>query len=241
MSSKAVVLAAGRGGRLERRTDASSKCLIPVAGRPLIHHVLTSLSSAGLSEAVIVLGHHGEKVEADLGNGSRFGIKIDYAWNRDYTKGNASSLWRALPAVGNEPFTLVMGDHLCSAELLRALLAGVNGRTTIGIDRSDLGAERTAEATKVTLEDGLVIDIGKELDRWDGVDTGFSHWPAGAFAADAGGPREGELAALMAHRARNEGGLAACDLSGHFWLDVDTEEDLHLAEELLRTGAHRLS
>lgn len=241
MTRKAVVLAAGRGGRLEPRTEASPKCLVPVAGRPLIHHVLTSLSSAGLSEAVVVLGHHGEQVESNLGDGGQFGIETRYAWNHDYTKGNASSLWRALPVVGGEPFVLAMGDHLCSATLLRTFLAGIDGRSAIGIDRSDLGAERTAEATKVALNDGLVVDIGKELDRWDGVDTGFSHWPAGALAATASEPCEGELAALMAHRAHKEGGLTACDLSGHFWLDIDTEEDIHLAEELLRTGEHRLN
>lgn len=240
MSRKAVVLAAGRGGRLEPRTDARPKCLLPVAGRPLIHHVLASLANAGLSKAVVVLGHHGEQVEADLGNGARFGIKLHYAWNEDYSKGNASSLWRALPAVDGEPFLLVMGDHLCSTTLLRTFLDGIDERAAIGIDRSDLGPERSAEATKVVLVDDRVVDIGKELDRWDGVDTGFSHWPAGAFDGSGGDPCEGELAALMARLARNDGGLAACDLSGHFWLDIDTEDDIQLAEELLRADEQRL-
>lgn len=241
MNRKAVVLAAGRGGRLERRTDARPKCLVPVAGRPLIHFVLASLAKAGISEVVVVLGHHGEQVEAHLGDGARFGIKIYYAWNRDYTKGNASSLWCALPIVSGEPFILVMGDHLCSTTLLRTFLAGVDGRTAIGIDRSDLGPERTAEATKVALVDGRVVDIGKELNCWDGVDTGFSHWPASAFESGGSEPYEGELAALMARLARNDGGLDACDVSGHFWLDIDTEDDIRLAEELLRADEHRLA
>jgi choline kinase len=241
MTNKAVVLAAGRGCRLERRTDGCAKCLVPVAGRPLIHYVLTSLAQAGLSEAVLVLGHHGEQVEANLDGGERFGIKLHYVWNRDYTRGNASSLWRALPVVAGEPFLLVMADHLCSASLLRTFLAGVDGRSAIAIDRSDLGAERTAEATKVALVEDLVVDIGKELERWDGVDTGFSHWAAGAFAPIADTPREGELAALMAGLARNEGGLAACDVSGHFWLDIDTGDDICLAERLLRADEHRLA
>ena len=66
MTKKAVVLAAGRGGRLQGRGNGSPKCLLPVAGRPLIHHVLTSLANAGLREAVLVLGHCGEQIEEPI-------------------------------------------------------------------------------------------------------------------------------------------------------------------------------
>lgn len=241
MTDKAVVLAAGRGGRLTRRTDGCAKCLMPVAGRPLILHVLISLAKAGLQEAVVVLGYHGEQIEANLGDGQRFGIKLRYVWNRDYALGNASSLWRALPVVGGEPFLLVMGDHLCSATLLRTFLASAGGRSALAVDRSDLGAARTAEATKVALVNGLVVGIGKEMERWDGVDTGFSHWASGAFAPVADAPPEGELATLMARLVRNQSELAACDVSGHFWLDIDTEDDLCLAERLLQADEQRLA
>ncbi|MDZ4279117.1 MAG: hypothetical protein U1B78_08260, partial [Dehalococcoidia bacterium] len=66
------------------------------------------------------------------------------------------------------------------------------------------------------------------------IDTGFSHWAPGAFTAGADGAPHGELAALMARLARTDGGLAACDVTGHFWLDIDTEDDIRLAERLLR-------
>ena len=241
MTEKVIVLAAGKGNRLRRRTNGYSKCLVPVAGRPLIHHVLTSLAEAGLREAVVVLGHHGEQLEASLGDGQQFGIKLHYVWNPDYALGNASSFWRALPAVGSEPFLLVMGDHLCSASLFRTVLADINGQSAIAVDRSDLGDERTAEATKVAMIDGVIVDIGKGLTRWDGVDTGVSHWSAGAFGPASDRVPEGELAALMACLVHNEGGLAARDVSGHFWFDVDTEDDLRLAEESLQADEHCLA
>ncbi len=181
MTKIAVVLAAGRGSRLGWRTDACSKSLVPLAGRPIIHHVLTSLAHAGISEAVVVLGHGGEELEANLGDGQELGIRLRYVWNRDYMLGNASSLWRALPLVGDESFLLVMGDHICSAALFATFLAGANGCNALAIDRSDLGAERTAEATKVTLQNGGIVDIGKELTRWDAIDTGVFCWTAGAL------------------------------------------------------------
>lgn len=243
MTSRAVVLAAGKGGRLHSRTNGRSKCLLPVAGQPLIHHVLASLRTAGVSEAVLVLGHEAEQIEANLGDGRRLGIRLQYVRNPEYASGNASSLWRALPVVGSEPFLLVMADHLCSATLFRTFLAGVEGRSALAVDRSDLGPERTAEATKVALVDGLVVDIGKELERWDALDTGVSHWAAGAFGPLGDAPAEGELAALMARLARTEGAptLSGCDVSGHFWLDIDTEDDLCLAERLLEADERLLT
>jgi choline kinase len=238
MTTRAVVLAAGRGGRLERHTDGRAKCLVPVAGRPLIDYVLASLAAADISEAVLVVGHHGDQVEAALG-ARRHGVRLRYAWNPDPASGNAASLRRALPLVEGAPFLLVMSDHLCAASLLRAVLRDVDGRA-LAVDRTDLGPERAAEATKVALAGGRVVDLGKQLERWDAVDCGVSYWPAGALPALDGPPAEGELSALMARIARSDGGLAARDVTGRFWLDVDTEDDLRLAERLLRDDERRL-
>lgn len=231
MTKKAVVLAAGRGNRLERRTDACPKSLVSLAGKPLIHHVLASLAGAGITEAIIVIGYHGEQVRASLGDGRQFGLTLRYVWNPDYRRGNASSLWCALPYVAGEPFLLVMGDHISSPALLRSFLAGTDGHSALAIDRSEASEEIVAEATKVELLDGRVVNIGKGLSRWHALDTGFSYWVPGAFSA----AREpsGELAAQMADEAR-QGRLVALDISGHFWLDIDTEDDLRTAEELLR-------
>lgn len=233
MTKRAVVLAAGRGNRLERRTDACAKSLVPLAGKPLIHHVLASLAGAGISEAIIVIGYHGDQIRASLGDGHELGLTLRYVWNTDYRRGNASSLWCALPFVAGEPFLLVMGDHISSPTLLRSFLAGTDGHSALAIDRSELSDEVVAEATKVELLDGRVVDIGKGLSRWHALDTGFSYWVPGAFSGAREPPPSGELAAQMADEAR-QGRLVALDVSGHFWLDIDTEDDLRAAEELLK-------
>ena len=77
------------------RRRFGNKCLVPVGGRPLIHSVLESLSTAGLREATLVLGHFGDQIESHIGDGSRFGIRVHYAWNANYDGGNATSLWSA--------------------------------------------------------------------------------------------------------------------------------------------------
>jgi choline kinase len=242
-TTRAVILAAGRGGRLGDHTAARAKCLVPVLGRPLIDYVLEGLAGAGIEDVVMVVGYQGDQIQAEVGDGERFGVRVQYAWNRDYMRGNASSLQQALPFVGGEPFLLVMSDHLCSASLLKTFLEQVDGRSAIAVDASEHEADRVDEATKVALLDGHVADLGKQIDQWQALDTGFSHWAAGAFAPHNGNgaPLESELAAFMARLARTEGGLAACHVSGHFWLDVDTDADLQLAERLLQADERILA
>lgn len=242
MTRRAVILAAGFGGRLGPLTQHRPKSLVPVNGRPLVDHVLDSVRQAGVQEVVVVLGYHGDQVRAHLGDGRYHGLGIDYARNDQYHLGNASSLWCALPFVAHEPFLLLMADHLVSASLLQTVLVAGRGswHSLIAIDRSDLGREATAEATKVALENNLVSNIGKALERWDAVDTGVSHWLPGAFTGVTGPICDGELAAFVGHVA-GRGALDACDVTGHFWLDVDTADDLHLAERYFAANERLLA
>ena len=63
---QAVILAAGDGGRLMPETAELPKPLLRVGGRPIIHRVLDALAQSGVDEAVIVAGHRGERLRADL-------------------------------------------------------------------------------------------------------------------------------------------------------------------------------
>lgn len=107
---KAFILAAGRGERLRPLTDHTPKPLLPVRCQPLIEWHLHKLATAGVREVVINLGWLGEKIEAHLGDGARFGLRIAYSpegWPALETGGG---LHRALPLLGADPFLLVNGD-----------------------------------------------------------------------------------------------------------------------------------
>jgi NDP-sugar pyrophosphorylase family protein len=242
LTRRAVILAAGFGGRLGPLTHSRPKSLVAVSGRPLIEHILDSVRQAGVPEVVVVLGHHGDQVRSHLGDGRHHGLAIGYSWNDQYHLGNASSLWSALPLVAHEPFLLLMADHLVSASLLQTVLAAGRGswRSLIAVDRSDLGPEAAAEATKVALADGLVAGVGKQIERWHAFDTGVSYWLPGAFSGVSGSIYDGELAAFVAH-VSGQGRVTACDVTGHFWLDVDTQDDLMLAERHLSTNERLLA
>ncbi len=106
---KAMILAAGRGERMRPLTDHTPKPLLPVAGKPLIEHLINQLVVAGFSEIVINHAHLGEQIEQYLGTGSQLGAAIYYSPEGEALE-TAGGIINALPLLGNEPFLVVNGD-----------------------------------------------------------------------------------------------------------------------------------
>ena len=77
---KAMVLAAGLGTRLRPMTEKVPKCLMPLAGRPLLEWTLDWLNGCGIDECVINLHYLPEQVRTFAGDGSRFGLRIHYSY-----------------------------------------------------------------------------------------------------------------------------------------------------------------
>ncbi len=104
-----LILAAGRGERMRPLTDATPKPLLPAGGRPLIDWQLASLARAGVRRVVINHAHLGERLEAAVGDGSRWGLRVD--WSREGTAlETAGGIAKALALLGDEPFLVVSGD-----------------------------------------------------------------------------------------------------------------------------------
>ncbi|HXD52557.1 MAG TPA: sugar phosphate nucleotidyltransferase, partial [Burkholderiales bacterium] len=74
MPTRAMLLAAGKGTRLRPLTDRVSKCMMAIAGKPILEHNIERLKSYGVTEIVINLHYRPESITAHLGDGSRFGI-----------------------------------------------------------------------------------------------------------------------------------------------------------------------
>jgi MurNAc alpha-1-phosphate uridylyltransferase len=106
---KAMILAAGRGVRMRPLTDATPKSLLTVGGKPLIVWHLERLARAGFAEVVINHAHLGHMIEAALGDGSRFGLRIRYSPEQEALE-TAGGIARALPLLGAEPFAVINAD-----------------------------------------------------------------------------------------------------------------------------------
>ncbi|HEU4626635.1 MAG TPA: nucleotidyltransferase family protein [Steroidobacteraceae bacterium] len=107
---KAIVLAAGRGERMRPLTDRMPKPLVPVAGKPLIAYHLEALARAGVRDVVINLSHLGAQIPAALGDGARFGVRIQYSDEGPVPFETGGGIFNALPLLGPAPFIVVNGD-----------------------------------------------------------------------------------------------------------------------------------
>jgi len=105
-----MILAAGRGERMRPYTDATPKPLLRVGGKALIEYHLEALARAGLHEVVVNVGHLGGQIEAALGDGERYGVRIRYSREDAAILDTGGGILNALPLLGEAPFLVVNGD-----------------------------------------------------------------------------------------------------------------------------------
>lgn len=108
--TKAMILAAGRGERMQHLTAATPKPLLEVAGRPLIEYHLHALKKAGVKDVVINVAYYSEQIIQKIGDGSRFDLIIHYSVEGEGPIGTGKGIQKALPLLGEEPFILISAD-----------------------------------------------------------------------------------------------------------------------------------
>jgi len=232
--NKGIILAAGDGDRLGSLTAIRPKVLLPVNGKEqLIRYPIEALAAAGISDIAIVVGYLGDNVKEALGNGDDFGVRLQYIYNSDYLGGNAISVYKAGEWVQEDPAVLCMGDHLIDGEIVKRLLDRQAVNETLCIDCTPASHHDLAEATKVTVDTtGCIKDIGKNLVYWDAIDTGVFLLTENFFQALHGLKQRHGTEVTISDVTRFLIGRGhpfnTCDVSGCFWADVDTKEDLDM-------------
>jgi len=106
---KAFLLSAGKGERLLPYTESRPKSLIEAGGKALILWNVVKLREAGINRLVINLFHKGQQIEDFLGDGSQFGVKINYSYEEELL-GTGGGIGKALEMLGQEPFLLISSD-----------------------------------------------------------------------------------------------------------------------------------
>lgn len=108
---KGLLLAGGRGTRLRPLTFTGNKHMIPIANKPMLLYGLEHLRDAGITDIGIVLGPVKEGIMQVLGDGRQYGVKITYI-DQPEPKGLAHAVMVAEDYLGNEPFTMYLGDNM---------------------------------------------------------------------------------------------------------------------------------
>lgn len=108
-----MILAAGRGERMRPLTLSTPKPLLRAGGKALIEYHLERLAQQGFEECVINTAWLGEQIPEVLGDGSRYGLSIQYSPEGDPPLETAGGIAHALPLLGDEPFLVINGDIWC--------------------------------------------------------------------------------------------------------------------------------
>ena len=118
---KAVILAAGRGTRMRDLTQEIPKPMLKVQDKPILQHILEGLKSAGIEQFCIVTGFRAEVIESYFGDGSRFGVRIQYV-RQVVQDGTGKAPELAEGFVGSDAFLLTYGDILVKPETYREMI-----------------------------------------------------------------------------------------------------------------------
>jgi len=220
----AVILAAGRGTRLN---EGRPKCLVEIGGRPLIHHQLDALRSAGIERVIVVVGYQAADVCHALPDGTRVVV------NERYSETNSLySFMLAQPDVGDD--LLVLNADVLFHPVIPRVLARWNG-SVLAYDSSSGGE---AEHMKVEVRGGALASMSKELpaNRTAGENVGMlrlagdvaaATFEAGEAILAAGHERDWLASAVdIAAVGRR---LHCLDVRGLPWTEIDFPEDLEHA------------
>lgn len=104
-----VILAGGLATRLRPITEDIPKALVKIAKKPFIYHQLRLLHSYGFRRVIISAWYRGEMIRDYVGNGSKFGLKVDYVFDGEHPLGTAGAIRQALNIL-DEPFFVLYGD-----------------------------------------------------------------------------------------------------------------------------------
>jgi len=115
-----VILAAGRGSRIAPFSDRSPKPVLPILGKPLLQYQIETLSQLGVERILIVIGHLGFRIVQEIGDGSRWGLEIEYV-DQGPTLGIAHAVAKLEDKVDG-PFILFLGDIFFEHEDLESMM-----------------------------------------------------------------------------------------------------------------------
>lgn len=150
---KAMILAAGYGARLWPLTADRTKPALPVLGKPLVGYVAEYLAQQGIEDAIVNLHHRPESVRAALGDGSQFGIRLQYV-HEPQILGTSGALDNAREMIGTDTFVVINGKLITDIDLRSAI---ETHRKTIALATLVLRKNATRERFSIVeTSDGFV-------------------------------------------------------------------------------------
>jgi N-acetyl-alpha-D-muramate 1-phosphate uridylyltransferase len=230
-----AILAGGLATRLRPLTEAIPKAMTEVNGEPFAFHQLRLLRRHGVDRVVFCVGYRGEQVVDAVGDGSRFGVQVEYSFDGPTLLGTAGALARAAPLLGRNFFVLYGDSYLdCDyVEVERAYQqAGMPALMTVF--RND----DQWDTSNVEFADGRIVAYSKALrsERMRHIDYGLAVLATTVLDA-VPSDRPTDLAAVY-ERLAASGDLAAYEVSQRFY-EVGSFAGLEQLGQYLKEVEHR--
>jgi glucose-1-phosphate thymidylyltransferase len=245
MSRKGIILAGGSGSRLYPATHSLSKQLLPVFDKPMIYYPLCTLMTAGVREIlVITTPEHAPLFRHLLGDGRRWGIRLEYA-EQARPNGLAEALLIGERFVAGTSCVLILGDNIFYGHDLGALLARADGRESGAtvFAYAVKNPERYGVVTFDTAGRAVSLDEKPKEPQSRYAVTGLYFYDATAIdiARRIRPSRRGELEITDVNRAYLERGNLNVEIMGRgmAWLDMGTHESLLEAALFIETVEKR--
>jgi choline kinase len=234
---RALILAAGRGNRIQSLANGRPKSLLPFLDTTLLGYSLRQLAEQGVEEIVVVVGFE-RRVMVDYVRENWSG-SVEFVFNPLFDSTNVIfSFWLALPYLRDEALYL-HADTVFDSKILAKLIAADEGDVILPVDDHPCAEEEM----KVKLDGDRVTLVTKQMpaEDADGEFLGLAKLCAGSLPILRERAEElledGEMgsffeAALQKSIDRGELDVRSCDVSGLRWQEVDFEEDYAEAKRL---------
>jgi choline kinase len=226
---QAVILAAGSGSRLTEVSNGLPKCLLPIGEQTLIEHQLEAFSDAGIGQILIVVGYKADEVRKVVGDQASYIENVRYDQTNSLYSLSLTSEWV------KGPFVLMNCDVLFHPDVLHRLLS--KGGSALAYDST---ASAGQEQTKVALQEGKVIDLGKdlpaELSRGENLgliyfdDEGVKALFASVKALVQNGGEKSWVMEAVRSMCRSIP-LRGVNVAGLPWVEIDFPFDLNRAQK----------
>ncbi len=230
-ANRMIIMAGGKGTRLRPFTENCPKSLVTVAGKPMLEHIIERAKLEGFNDFVLAIYYLGHMIEEHFGDGSRFGVKIEYLReNAPLGTAGALSLFNPRP---EESFVVTNGDVVTDIRY---------GDLLDFHDRHEAAATMAVRTHEWQHPYGVVQTRGVDIVGFEEKPVARSHINAGVYVLSPGALDELE-------------GGAPCDMPTLFerlqanarrtvaypmhepWLDVGRPEDLEKAHQAVDSSA----
>jgi len=175
-----AILAGGLATRLGPLTQKIPKSFVPIAGEPFVIHQLRLLKANGIQHVILCVGHLGDMIEHVIGDGSNFGLNVEYSYDGPTLLGTAGAIRSALPKLG-ERFFVIYGDSYLPCDYA-AIEQEFSRGGKLGL-MTVFRNEGQWDTSNVEFESGRILAYNKNnrTARMNYIDYGLGAFHAAAF------------------------------------------------------------